>query len=150
MVIGRLRPGTDLIEGIIALVEEYDVRAGVIISCVGSLGKATFLLPVPDPSSKVGAVYGNPIEIVGPLAFLSGGGLISRDKDGEVLIHFHGLVSDVNRKVYGGHFKCGGNPVLATMEVLIAELQDLELVRRYDEEVGFVVTWPYPASKERR
>lgn len=142
LVVGRLRPGTDLISGIAALAKEHGLRCGAIVSCIGSLQRATFVTLEPSPDSRVGAAYGDPIEVEGPIEFLGGRGLVGQDNTGTVRVHFHGVVSDAALRVQGGHFDPGGNPVLATLEVVIAEIEGVELARQFDEEVGLVVTYP--------
>jgi hypothetical protein len=143
VMICRLKPGTDLIEGLIKVCDEYGIANGAILSCIGSLKRATILSPVPKEETVLGVGYGKPIEVAGPIELLVGGGLICRDPSGQTLIHFHGVISDTDLRLYGGHFRPGGNPVMATVEAVIGEIKGVELRREYDDQVGFVVTYPY-------
>lgn len=142
VIIARLRPGTDLGEGILSVCKEEGITAGVIISCIGSLQKAVFTYPAPDPSSKVGASYLPPTELPGPIEFLGAQGFIGLNQEGKLALHLHATICDAAGHVYGGHFNPGGNPVLVTMEVAIGQLAGVTLAREYDPETDLPVTRP--------
>jgi len=79
--------------------------------------------------------YGDPIELPGPIELISAHGSIFQS-DGKTALHLHGNFSDSSGKAFGGHVVAGGNPVLATLEAVIAEIEDVELIRQPDPETG--------------
>lgn len=142
IIIARLRPGTDLVQGILAACREEGISAGVIIACIGSLRKAVFTYPIPDPTAKIGARYKPLVEVPGPIEFLSAQGFVGLDQTGNLTLHLHGIVCDEAGRVYGGHFNAGGNPTLATLEVAIGQLAGVNLSREYDPETDLPVIRP--------
>jgi predicted DNA-binding protein with PD1-like motif len=137
----RVLPGSDLLEGIEQACKETGIRAGMVVSCIGSLQKASFLFVVPA-QNKVGAQYGDPLILEGPLEFLGAQGTVGLEDSGNVFVHLHGLASDKNGTVHGGHLVKGECPVLITCEVGIAPVEGVRLVRRMDPEVGWRVLIP--------
>lgn len=138
VIVGRLLPGTDLIDGILRMCEEHNILNGSIDLVLGSLRKFTFVYPVKDEQSKMGVRYCDPIEIDGPIELLCGNGIVGVTSNGERAIHLHAVVADKNGKVYGGHV-LKGNPVLVTVEVVVRELRGVNIVRGLDEETGFTL-----------
>jgi len=45
-------------------------------------------------------------------------------------------------KVFAGHVVTGANPILATLDGVIAEMADVRLVRRMEPEVGLGLCTP--------
>ena len=138
----RLHPGKDLIEGITEVCMTHGLKSGVITSCIGSLRRASFFTAVPLPN-KMGAGYGDPIEMEGPLELVSAQGTIGLDVEANLLIHMHGALGDSRGNVYGGHLIKGKCPILITCEVMIAFLEGVRAVQRQDPEtdmklLGFV------------
>lgn len=146
VIVGRILPGTDLIAGVLKICEENNLKFGNIVTMVGSLSRARFVCAIPDNYAKMGIKYGNPIEIKGPLEFLCGQGIIGISESKERAIHLHCVLCDKNVKLYGGHFIKGGNPVLATIEVVIQELKEVKLIRALDQETDFYLFKPYGKS----
>ncbi len=145
VVFGRILPGTDAIEGILKICAENDIRYGNIVTMIGSLARGTFVYAVPREGVKMGIIYSQPFEVEGPLEFLGGQGVIGTSDQGIPSVHLHGLLSDRNRNIYGGHITDKGNPVLVTMEVVIQVLDDVKLIRSRDGETDFPLFKPYPA-----
>lgn len=142
-LVGRLLPGTDLIEGIKKICDEYGIKNGVVTTSIGSLHQAVFKYLVPNPKLKMRAGYGEPYVLDGPIEFCSGMGLICQDEKGELAVHFHGVFNTTIKQgyekvvpdyIYGGHLEEGKNPVAATLDLMIVELKGVEIVRKYDEE----------------
>ena len=102
---------------------------------------------IPDASSKIGIRYHDPVIIGGPLELLACQGVIGQTEEGTLSVHLHGLFSDATMKVYGGHFLVGGNPVLATVEILIQESSDVRMIREQDEETGFLLFKFYQSDR---
>ena len=144
MIVGRLLPGTDLMEGLNKICDQYNIKNGVIVDCIGSLRKAVFKFLIPNPKLKLGSGYGDPYTLDGPIEFLGGQGIISQGEDGTRKIHLHGLVNRTSVEggkpkpdyVLGGDFGVpkGSNLVLATMDVTILEVRGLNIVRKMDAE----------------
>ena len=143
-VVGRLLPGTDLITGIEAMCQQHHVTSAMILAVIGSLTEAQMVYAVPDASGKIGIRYHDPVRIDGPLELLACQGVIGQAEEGALSVHLHGLISDPAMKVYGGHFLVGGNPVLATAEIIIQESRDVRMIREQDEETGFALFKFYP------
>jgi predicted DNA-binding protein with PD1-like motif len=147
-IIGRILPGTDLIQGIEAICLQNNVGFGIIVSIIGSLQKAEFTYPVPDITNKMGIRYCDPVKIEGPIDLLSCQGVVGRTEDGETSIHIHAVICDANMRVYGGHFLAKGNPILGTGEILIQECNDAKIVREHDEETEFMMFKFYPKNNK--
>ena len=141
MVMIRVLPGSDVIEGIGEACQQLDIKSGSITSCIGSLQMASLLIAVPM-NNKIGAGYSDPKVIKGPLELLSGQGTIGQEEDGEIFIHLHGVVSDKDGNMYGGHLIKGKNPVLITCEVMVSQIEGIHMIRVYDPEVDMKVFFP--------
>lgn len=137
----RILPGSDVVESIERACNETGIRAGIVVSCLGTLQKASFLFVVPA-RNKVGAAYGDPLTLDGPLEFLGAQGTVGQEEEGEIFVHLHGLASDQQGVVHGGHLVKGECPVLITCEVAILRAEEVSLVRRTDPEVGWKVLYP--------
>lgn len=138
-IAGRLLPGTDLLDGLEEACRQHNVKYAAIVSVIGSLSKTKFAIPVrSEENKKVGIVYAEPTVLEGPIELLSAQGVICQSEDGKYLTHLHGSISDEEMRVWGGHFFNGGNITLATVDFVICEVTDVKLMRRYDEETGFV------------
>jgi predicted DNA-binding protein with PD1-like motif len=137
----RIKPGSDIIEGIETVCRQFDIGAGVITCCIGSLQKFSYLIAAPL-KNKIGAGYSDPKILDGPLEFLGGQGMIGKEENGETFVHLHGLVSDKDGKVHGGHLIKGKNPVLITCEIMISQIQGMKMIRTYDSKVDMKVLMP--------
>jgi predicted DNA-binding protein with PD1-like motif len=143
-IIGRILPGSDLIQGVKKLCREHNVRFGIIISIIGSLRRSEFICPLPDISNIMGIRYSDPVQIEGPIELLSCQGTVGLTEEGDQDIHMHAVISDPTMRVYGGHLLDKGNPVLGTGEILIQECDDAKILRVHDEETGFMMFKFYP------
>lgn len=135
MIPVRLRPGTDLMNGIKKTCEDNGVRYGAVMTAIGSLRKLTYQVLVPNDKAKMGASYKEPKTIPGPIEVLGVQGVIFQSEEGQTLLHLHGSFCDKDGKFFGGHLVQGENPILATLDVVIGEVADARLIARYDEEV---------------
>jgi hypothetical protein len=137
-VVARLMPGTDLLAGLVQVCRDNGIKAGCITAIHGSLSKARFVWALPAPGTKMNAKYGDPVDIEGPLEFISGSGMIGQFSDSkELVVHLHGVLSDPEQGFHGAHFVEGGNPVMSTMEVLIEGFDNVDILRAFDEETEF-------------
>jgi predicted DNA-binding protein with PD1-like motif len=141
----RLRTGTDLTNGLKTICEEAGVRYGAVLLGIGSLRRLSYQVLTPKPDTKLGAGYTDPTVIPGPVEILSLQGVIFQSEEGETLLHLHGTFSDKTGKAYAGHVVAGENPILATLDGVIAEAAGVRMVRRMDEEVGLGLCTPEAA-----
>lgn len=134
MVAARLLPGTDLMTGIARACEMAGVRQGTIVSAIGSLRQATVQVLMPS-TNKIGAAYGAPVVITDfPIEVLALQGTICQTDEGGTALHMHVVLSDLNGRLRGGHLVPGGNPVLATIDLIVLEATEVRFGRRYDPE----------------
>ena len=117
----RLKPGQDLREEIEKLVEENDIKAGVVLSVVGGLSNANFRMG----DGKTVKSWSEPLEIV------SGTGTLSLDN-----CHIHISASRLDGSVVGGHLT-PGCIIKETTEVVLLIFEDIKYVRKPDENTGY-------------
>jgi len=117
----RLHPGQDLRDELERFVAEKNIKAGVILTCVGSLTRATLRMA----DETITKDFEERFEITG----LSG--TLCPDNN-----HLHITISDKDGRAFGGHLK-KGCLVYVTAELVIAELPDLTFSRAFDQETGF-------------
>ncbi len=141
----RLRPGTDVMEGLKRVCEQQGIKHGAILMGIGSLRQLSYQVLTPKPETKLGAGYTDPVVVQGPVEILSLQGVIFQSEAGETLLHVHGTFSDQHGTVYAGHVVTGANPILATLDGMIAEVADVKLTRRMDPDVGMGLFTPEPA-----
>ncbi len=138
----RLKTGTDLTSGIKQVCEELGIKYGAVLVGIGSVRQLSYCVLIPKPDAKMGAGYGDPEVVPGPVEIVALSGVIFQSELGETLLHLHGTFSDKTGKVYGGHVVAGANPVLATLDALIGEVTDAKMIRRMDEEIGMGLYTP--------
>lgn len=116
----RLKPGQDLKEELKNIVVSENIKAGFILTCVGSLKKAKLRLAEENIEK-----FDEKFEIVSLVGTLS--------QDG---IHIHISLADKNGKVIGGHLKedC---IIHTTAEIVIGECEDCTFSRELDKNTGF-------------
>ena len=139
----RLAPGEDLLESLKEVCKKHGLCNGLILSGIGSLHSARVLNPVPLPERKIGYGYGNPIELLGPIEILSASGTMGLGDNGETLFHVHLSLSDQNGGGWGGHL-IEGNKVLITADFVLGEVDDMNMGRKYNDEVELMVLNPQP------
>ena len=144
MIPTRVRPGTDVMEGLKKVCEEHGVKYGAVLFGIGSIRQLCYQVLVPKKDSIWGAGYSDPTTIPGPIEIVGIRGVIFQSEEGETLLHIHGSFSDQEGKCYGGHLVMGQNPVLATCDAIIAELTDAKMIRRVDPEIGMGCFNPEP------
>lgn len=117
----RLLPNQDLKAEISRLCYECDVKAGCIVSAVGSLKHAKIRLA---DSTKI---FESPqkFEIVSITGTISTSGC-----------HIHLSLADSEGKVVGGHL-LEGNTIYTTCELVILKLVNTEFKRELDPETGY-------------
>ena len=132
VISARLRQGTDLISGLKEVVGEHHILAGAVTVCFGSLsrGEVTWTEgSKPDPKKKT-----ERLQLEGPLSFLSSQGKVGMSEEGEPLVHLHGVLTDLDGRLWGGHFHEGNNPVYSTFDVVIQEILNIRHAKIWDDE----------------
>lgn len=135
-VFARIRPGTDLFEGITKVLKDKGIENGWV-QMIGSLEKTSYHY-LEANNSKLGAGYGPaiskgfPVELVGAMGLICQGGL-----------HIHGSMCGDDGVFYGGHLNAGECPSLATIEVMIVEVLGGGFERAYDPDADMVQFHPY-------
>ncbi|HSO51962.1 MAG TPA: PPC domain-containing DNA-binding protein [Actinomycetes bacterium] len=117
----RLRPGADLKAELLALAARERVRAGWVLTCVGSLSRARLRLA----GGTEHATWQGPFEIVALTGTLS--------QDGS---HLHLAVADHQGRTLGGHL-AEGCSVRTTAEVVVAADDRLLFGREHDPATGY-------------
>jgi predicted DNA-binding protein with PD1-like motif len=130
----RLKPGQLLKESIIQLVEEEDIKAGVILAAVGGLENANLRV------SKFESGEHPMLTIDGPLELVSCTGTLSSEG-----CHLHVSVSDRSGQCHGGHLK-NGCRVFVTIELVVLVFDDVIYNRTLDSETGFDELSPVPPA----
>ncbi len=146
VIVGRLLPGIDLIEGVAEVCKRHDVRQALIVGVIGSLLNPRFsgyVRGVPASEARAGRVPLVMNAPEGPAHLLSGQGLVCRTEDGtELVVHLHCVIEDAESNLRGGCFRESGTIVLSVVEVTLVEVTGLQLIRRRDPATGRVFTIP--------
>ena len=117
----RLRPGEDLRDALEQFCQERHLRAGAIVTAVGSLSRTSIrFADHSEPTVREG-----PFEIVSLVGTLGAGG-----------VHLHLEVADANGETSGGHL-VRGCTVYTTAEIVVAELRGLTFDREMDPRTGY-------------
>ncbi|MBP1598069.1 MAG: DNA-binding protein [Acidobacteria bacterium] len=130
----RLLAGSDLLDGIVAVARKYQIRAGIVSVCFGSLSKTAIRWEERTLEGPRGDKRSPPRLLDGPITFLSAQGKVGVPRQGEPLIHMHGVVADTSGRVWGGHLFPGENPTFSTMDIVIQEIEGIEFDRILDPE----------------
>jgi predicted DNA-binding protein with PD1-like motif len=117
----RLHPGEDLKQSLVVHTAQNHIRAGLILTCVGSLRPAALRMANQSETS----VLGEKFEIVSLVGTLG--------PDGP---HLHLSISDSTGKTIGGHLQ-EGSLIYTTAEIVVAELEDWVFSRVIDPETTF-------------
>ncbi|XP_046878000.1 bifunctional protein GlmU-like isoform X2 [Hypomesus transpacificus] len=121
----RLGPGQELLSSLLALVEERGLRAPFIITCVGSVTKATLRLANATTENTNEVVHlQERFEIVSLV------GTLNKEA------HLHVCLADKDGRTVGGHV-LGDLEVFTTAEVLVGEASDLHFDREMDDRTGY-------------
>lgn len=116
----RLQPKQDLKTSLENYAREKKISAGVVLTCVGSLEKATLRM-----ANENVLVFKDKFEIVSLVGTFSVDGC-----------HLHIALSDKDGKMIGGHLK-EGCTIYTTAEIAIGEIENLIFTRTLDEDTGF-------------
>ncbi|KAA9338774.1 DNA-binding protein [Hymenobacter busanensis] len=131
----RLRPGADLRQELVAFAARQHLKAGAMLTCVGSLTQVTLRLA----NQEGPTVYRGHFEIVSLVGTLAENGS-----------HLHLSVADSTGRTIGGHL-LDGNVVYTTAELVVGVLEDVEFGRETDPTFGYkeLVVRPAAATGKR-
>jgi len=140
----RLKTHTDITRGLRAVCEKNGIKYGAIDG-IGNVRHLNYQLLIPDAKAKHGVRLDKPQVLPGPLELLNLKGIVYQSDKGETMLHLHGIFSDGEGKILGGHIAEGGTPVLGTLNAFIVELTDAEMITQMDEDVGIGLCTPIGA-----
>ncbi len=121
----RLTSGTDLLGELQRLTGAHALRAGLILTCVGSLTRARLRMPGAIGEEEVFRTWDEAMEIVSLTGTLCPDGL-----------HLHISLARPDGRCIGGHL-APGCIVNTTAELVIGELEDVEFTRPLDPDTGY-------------
>ncbi|MBD0336813.1 MAG: DNA-binding protein [Cyanobacteria bacterium Co-bin13] len=117
----RLVPGQDLKQTLGELAQVRQIRAGIILTAVGSLRQAALRF-AGQPETTVLA---GPFELVSLVGTLSVEGL-----------HLHGAIADSQGRMLGGHIM-DGCLIYTTAEIVVGEVPQTLFRRQVDPYTGY-------------
>ncbi|XP_016888998.1 uncharacterized protein LOC107988766 [Cynoglossus semilaevis] len=121
----RLGPGQDLFGFLQAFVQERRLSAPFVLSCVGSVTKATLRLANATATDQDQVMH-----LSGPHEIVSLVGTLNPPP------HLHVCLSDAEGRTVGGHV-LGPLEVFTTAEVVVGEAVELSFSRELDDQTGF-------------
>lgn len=121
----RLNPGSDLKGELQRVCKENNLQAGIILTCVGSLAKATLRMAGAQAGKEDIRDYDEELEII------SAEGTLSEDA-----MHVHLGLSRTDGTCIGGHLK-EGCVIKTTVELVVGELEKTLFTRKDDPQTGF-------------
>jgi uncharacterized protein len=127
LFLGRFEAGDDLLDSLTGFCKKQNIGLGVFY-LIGAVRNAK--LGYYDQGQKK---YTGCVELGKKLEISSCMGNISL-KDGEIMVHAHITLADMDGKAFGGHLMPGTKVFAA--EFFIQELTGAELVRGKDEKTG--------------
>ncbi|HEV7745157.1 MAG TPA: PPC domain-containing DNA-binding protein [Pyrinomonadaceae bacterium] len=130
----RLKPGQDLRQQLESFVKEQGIKAGFLITTVGSLRQASIRLA--DQSAAT--------DFTGKFEIVSLVGTLGQDG-----VHLHISISDSAGKTIGGHL-VAGCLIYTTAEIVIGEAEGLTFARELDAETGYQELRIRKKSRSRR
>ena len=117
----RLRPHEDLKESILQFARTNSIKAGAIVSAVGSLEQYNIRF-ANQPEGTIGKGFFEIIHLSGTFS--------------ESSCHLHICVSDQKGQTIGGHL-LDSNLIFTTAEMIAVSLDDLEFQRVTDDTYNF-------------
>lgn len=117
----RLKPNQDLRKSLKEFTVQQDIKAGFILTAIGSLKLATIRFANQNDST----VLNDKFEILSLNGTLATTG-----------IHLHIAISDKQGKTIGGHLD-NGCIIYTTAEIVIGESENFTFLRTLDEQTGY-------------
>ncbi|XP_013407786.2 uncharacterized protein LOC106171844 [Lingula anatina] len=126
----RLTPGQEIRSALVQFVQRSGLKAVFVMTCVGSVRKATLRMATnKDVGKEEIKTFNENFEIVSLVGTLRG------DSD-HLHPHLHISLSDVTGHVIGGHV-IGDLIVHTTAEIVLGECMELEFKDVMDPETGY-------------
>ena len=141
VIVLRLKPGMDLLDGIQAACERYRIHNGVILSAIGSLGRVRFCDVEALPEKKCGYGYGRVLALDDTIELTGASGVVCSDAEGNINLHVHICLSDKTGRAYGGHL-VQGTKVLMTADIVLGEIEGVSMLREDDPEMDVFLMHP--------
>ena len=133
----RLHPGDDLVDSIMEFAGKHSIKAGGIVTCVGSLDHARLRYANQNDYENLDA-KGKHFEIVSFVGTFS-----TTDR------HLHLALANEQGAVFGGHAS-SGNKVFTTAEIIIVEGLDWMFRREKDPDTTYLELSPVQSKRSAR
>jgi hypothetical protein len=117
----RLKPEQDLRQSLKSFAQEQNIKAGFILTAIGSLKQATIRFANRDAST----VLTEKFEILSLNGTLANTG-----------VHLHIAIADRVGKTIGGHLD-DGCIIYTTAEIVIGASEEFSFIRTVDEQTGY-------------
>ena len=117
----RLKPNVDLKQSLTEFVDLKNIKAGFIITAIGSLKQATIRFANQNNSKIVNEKF-EILSLNGTLATTG--------------IHIHISIADKEGKTIGGHLD-NGCIIYTTAEIVIGVSEEFTFIRTIDEQTGY-------------
>jgi predicted DNA-binding protein with PD1-like motif len=117
----RLKPDQDLRQSLKTFTEEQNIKAGFILTAIGSLKQAMIRFA----NQSVSSVLNDKFEILSLNGTLATSG-----------VHLHISISDKEGKTIGGHLD-NGCIIYTTAEIIIGASEEFTFIRTIDEQTGY-------------
>lgn len=131
VVAARIEPGNDAINSIIELIKKNGFKSGTVTG-IGSLNSATIIwgrtTDLTLPREEIIVTY----TMEGPVDLGIGWGIFGTEENGNIVLHFHAIIMDKEGNMRCGNLQPGSAPVMATFDLIIQELVDLEITLTMD------------------
>ncbi len=139
IVIGKLKVGTDLLEGIKEIARQEKIRTGVILSGLGALSKGVFRnAKIMPPDYKMKDEYRVYLELEKTMELVSLPGWIATKENGEIEVHAHftaSLVLDDKIVTMGGHLTAGTTASIKVV-IVIGVIEDSRINAAVDPNIN--------------
>ena len=117
----RLKPNQDLKESLKIFVVEQDIKAGFVLTAIGSLKQATLRFA----NQNISTVLTDKFEIISLNGTLAING-----------IHLDIAIADQSGKTLGGHLD-NGCIIYTTAEIVIGTSNEFNFIRTIDQQTGY-------------
>ena len=126
VIIGKVEPDEDLIDSIIQMIKDHDIKSG-LINCIGALKKFTIGYFDINSKSYLQKTYEDYVELVSCMGNIS-------FKDDQPIVHLHISLGTRDYNLIGGHL-IQPTIVSITGEVYLFEI-DQKLIRANDPKLN--------------
>ncbi len=117
----RLKPDQDLRQSLKSFAEYQNIKAGFILTAIGSLKQATLRFA----NQNFSTVLKDKLEIISLNGTLATTG-----------VHLHISIADKQGKTLGGHLD-DGCIIYTTAEIVIGTSEEFKFIRTIDEQTGY-------------